>query len=84
MCIRDSSYRLLQGMLALTRKHPAERVDLACALALRARSFRYKTLRRLVEQQAERAPTPSRQLTQQHELIRPLSDYAALAAGVMS
>lgn len=79
------SYRLLQGMLALTRKHPPERVDLACGLALKARVFRHKTLRRLVEQQAERSPTPVRQLTQEHQLIRPLSEYAALAAaGVMS
>lgn len=78
------SYRLLQGMLALTRKHPRERVDLACALALKARAFRYKTLRRLVEQAAARTPIPIRQLTQEHEVIRPLSDYAALAAaGVM-
>lgn len=74
------SYRLLQGMLALTRKHPRECVDRACAAALRARAFRYKTLRLLTEKEARSAPTPTRHLTQEHPFIRPLSDYAALVA----
>jgi len=74
------SYRLLQGMLALTRKHPRDCVDRGCAVALRARSFRFKTLRRLVEREVQLAPVPSRRLTQEHALIRPLSDYAALVA----
>ena len=79
------SYRLLQGMLSLTRRHPRERVDEACAVALRARAFRYRTLRRLVEQAALRSPEPVRRLTQEHELIRPLSDYlVALNAGGLS
>ncbi|MBO0684731.1 MAG: IS21 family transposase [Candidatus Dormibacteraeota bacterium] len=72
------SYRLLQGMLALTRKHPRECVDHACAVALQSGSFRYKTLKRLVELEVERRPPPTRRLTQEHALIRPLSDYAVL------
>lgn len=76
------AYRLLQGMLSLTRRHPRERVDEACGLALKARAFRYRTLRRLVEQAAQRSPEPVPRLTQEHELIRPLSDYlVALNAG---
>ncbi len=74
------AYRLLQGMLSLTRRHPREQVDQACAVALEARAFRYRTLRRLVEQAALRSPEPARRLTQKHELIRPLSDYALVAA----
>jgi hypothetical protein len=73
------SYRLLQGMLALTRKHPRECVDRACATALKSRSFRFKTLRRLLEQEVERTPPTPRRLTQEHALIRPLSEYAVLA-----
>ena len=72
------SYRLLQGMLALTRRHPRERVDHACAVALEARSFRFKTLRQLVEREVERTPPSRRRLTQEHALIRPLSEYAVL------
>ncbi len=72
------AYRLLQGMVALTRSHPRERVDWACGVALGSRAFRYRTLRRLVEQAAGReAPRPSR-LTQQHELIRSLDEYGQL------
>lgn len=73
------SYRLLQGMLALTRKHPRECKDRACATALTARSFRFKTLKRLVEGEVERRPPTPRRLTQEHALIRPLSEYAVLA-----
>ena len=75
------SYRLLQGMLALTRKHPPECVDRGCAVALRSRAFRHKTLVRLVELEAARTPLPERKLTQVHPLIRRLAEYAALAAG---
>jgi len=68
------AYRLLQGMISLTRKHPRERVDWACAIALEHGVFRYKPLRRLVEQAAGRAPAPPA-LIQSHELIRDLSEY---------
>jgi transposase len=70
------SYRLLQGVIALTRSHPRERVDWACGVALERRCFRYRALRRIVEDAAARAPTP--QLLQRHEVIRDLADYAAV------
>jgi transposase len=68
------SYRLLQGMISLTRKHPKERVDWACGIALERRVFRYQPLRRLAEQAAARAPIQP-PLIQSHELIRELSEY---------
>jgi transposase len=69
------AYRLLQGMVSLTRKYPREQVDWACHRALEHRLFRYRILRRLVEQTA--AHTDSMPvLTQRHELIRELSEYA--------
>jgi len=52
------AYRLLQGLISLTRSHPRERVDWACGQTLQHRLFRYRTLRRLVEQAAERAVVP--------------------------
>ncbi len=70
------AYRLLQGMLSLTRSHPRERVDWACKLALERRLFRYKILRRIVEQAATHDPTPLPALIQSHELIRDLFEYA--------
>lgn len=69
------AYRLLQGMVALTRKHPRERVDWACGLALERRLFRFKPLRRLVEQAAEREPVLP-PLIQTHDIIRNLSEYS--------
>lgn len=68
------AYRLLQGMISLTRKHPKERVNWACGIALEHRLFRYKPLRRLVEQAAARAPVQL-PLIQSHEIIRDLSEY---------
>jgi hypothetical protein len=69
------AYRLLQGMISLTRKHPKEWVDWACGVALEGRLFRHKHLRRLVEQAARRAPAQL-PLIQTHEIIRDLSEYA--------
>ncbi|MBM4448925.1 MAG: IS21 family transposase [Chloroflexi bacterium] len=69
------AYRLLQGMISLTRKHPKERVDWACGIALEHQLFRHKSLRRLVEQSAARTPIQL-PLIQSHEIIRELSEYA--------
>ena len=68
------SYRLLQGMVSLTRSHPRERVDWACGVALDRQVFRYPVLRRLVDEAALEAPIPN--LLQGHPLIRDLSEYA--------
>ena len=68
------AYRLLQGMISLTRKHPRVRVNWACGIALERRLFRYKPLRRLVEQAAARSPAPP-PLRQSHDIIRDLSEY---------
>jgi transposase len=69
------SYRLLQGMIALTRRHPREQVDWACGVALERRVFRYATLQRLLEQASAQTPSPQLQLLQQHPLIRDLREY---------
>jgi hypothetical protein len=70
------AYRLLQGLISLTRSHPRERVDWACGYTLQYRLFRYGTLRRLIERAAAQAPVP--QLLQEHAVIRDLSVYAQL------
>jgi transposase len=69
------AYRLIQGMLSLSRNHPVERVAWACGAAHEARSYRYNTLTRLLDVAEKRQPTPRPALTQTHELIRPLTDY---------
>ena len=70
------AYRLLQGMLSLTRRHPRERVDWACRVALERQVYRYKVLRRLVEQAEARQPHQIPMLIQSHDMIRDLSEYA--------
>lgn len=67
------AYRLLQGMVSLTRSHPKERVDWACGVALDRGVFRYAVLQRLVDRASSQAPI--RQLLQQHPLIRDLNEY---------
>ena len=66
------SYRLLQGMLALTRKHPRETVDWACRVAHGNSCYHYQSLKRLVERAAGMKVDPL--LTQESELIRPLAE----------
>lgn len=68
------SYRLLQGVIALTRRHPRERVDWVCHTALERRCFRYQVLKRLADEAAERAQQP--ELLQHHEVIRDLTEYS--------
>ena len=70
------AYRLLQGMVSLTRNHPRERVDWACQVALKRRQFRYKVLHRLLEQAAAQSPVQVPVLIQSHEIIRDLFEYA--------
>ena len=65
--------RLIQGALALVRKHPKEAVLSAAKTCLAHRLFRYRDLRRFTEM-AERA-VPERRLTDVHDDIRPIHQY---------
>jgi hypothetical protein len=67
------AFRLIQGVLRLTRAHPRERVLHAARRAAEYRLFRYKDLKRLTETASP--AEPARVLTQEHELIRPLTAY---------
>ena len=67
------AYRLIQGVLGLTRGHPREQLLSAAGQALEHRLFRYKDLKRLTAAAAPTVPAPA--LTQEHESIRPLSQY---------
>lgn len=67
------AYRVIQGVLRLTRVHPRERVLHAAQRAIAHQLFRYRDLKRL----AEIAPQTQedRVLTREHESIRPLTHY---------
>jgi hypothetical protein len=67
------AYRLIQGVLRLTRRHPREQLLHAAGQALEHRLFRYKDLQRLTA--AALPADPARALTQEHESIRPMTQY---------
>lgn len=69
------AYRLLHGLVSLTRKHPAATVNRACRTALAHQAFRYRTLATLCKRQV---PEQRPLFTTDHELIRPLSEYQTL------
>jgi transposase len=68
--------RPLQGFLSLAHKYSADTINQAAKRALEIRSFRVKTIRSLCERrQNERTPSA---FTEQHPIIRPLSEYEDL------
>ena len=68
--------RVLQGLLALSKKHSSETLEKACETALSYGCFHLKAIRRLVDSQAaKQQPLPS---LDEHPIIRPLDDYAAV------
>jgi transposase len=65
--------RVLQGLLHLARKHPADTLEKACQSALSHAIFRLRALRPLLKQ-----PTSQAHFLEEHPLIRPLRDYGRL------
>jgi hypothetical protein len=70
--------RVLQGLLALTKKHPSETLEKACEIAISHGCFRLRTIRQLLQRKtAKQEPLP---FLDEHPLIRPLNDYAQIVA----
>ena len=70
--------RVLQGLLALTKKHSCETLEKACEIALSRGCYRLRTIRQLVGRKASKQePLP---FLEEHPIIRPLEDYAAVLA----
>ena len=68
--------RVLQGLLALTKKHSCESLENACKTALLHSVFHLRTLRKLLDRQVpKQQPLP---FLEEHPIIRPLEDYAAV------
>ncbi|HEX2518179.1 MAG TPA: IS21 family transposase [Castellaniella sp.] len=65
--------RVLQGLLSLAKRHPAEAIERACAIAAGYGCHRLRTVRRLIDRQA---PTQEQfAFMHEHPLIRPLAEY---------
>jgi transposase len=68
--------RILQGLLALARKHSSEPLEKACEIALSHGCYQLRTIRQLLQRQtAKQEPLP---FLDEHPLIRPLDDYASI------
>lgn len=70
--------RVLQGLLALSQKHSSQTLEKACESALSHGCFYLRTIRRLLQRPGDlQEPLP---FLDEHPLIRPLDDYAAIVA----
>jgi transposase len=69
--------RVIQGLLALSRKHRAFEIERACRIAREHQSYRLKSIRRLLQ-----SPVDEDQLDflEEHPLIRDLREYGAFVA----
>ena len=67
------AFRVIQGMLRLTREYPKEQVEWVCRTCLDRNIFKLRVLKRLLTQQKQDHHNDT--LMQEHDLIRPLSDY---------
>jgi transposase len=70
--------RVLQGLLALTKKHASETLEEACETALSHGCYRLRTIRQLLQRKAQKQQPLA--FLDEHPLIRPLDDYASIVA----
>jgi hypothetical protein len=67
--------RIVQGLLALSRKYESSAIEVACDKAWRSRAFRYRIVKRLLERQSDTQHTL--EFIEAHPVIRPLAEYGA-------
>ena len=70
--------RVLQGLLALAKRHDAEAIDRACQVAFSHGAWRLKTIRQLLKRDAPEQETFD--FLGEHPIIRSLSEYGKLVA----
>jgi transposase len=70
--------RVLQGLLALAKRHDPEAVERACEVAYSHGAYRLRTLRQLLKRDAPKQETFD--FLEEHPIIRSLSDYEKLVA----
>ena len=68
--------RVLQGVLSLTKKHDSQELEKACEVALSHGVYRLRTIRKLLARSAAKQIPFA--FLDEHPIIRPLDDYAAV------
>jgi len=71
-------HRVVQGLIALTRKHAPDELESACETALSYQCYTLRTLRKLIGRQAEQQKPL--EFLAEHPLIRPLDAYGQVVA----
>jgi transposase len=65
--------RIIQGLLALSRKYETSALEVACDQAWRSRGFRYRIVKQLLERQSATQQTMA--FIDVHPVIRPITEY---------
>jgi len=68
--------RVLMGLVSLTKRHRDAQIEQACGVARSHAAWRLRDIRSLLKHQVP--PHEQFEFTQEHPLIRSLTDYAAL------
>lgn len=66
--------RVLQGLLALTKKHRSSELETACEVAWRHQAYRLRTVRELLKRRT--AEQQTFEFLDEHPLIRSMSEYS--------
>ena len=69
-------HRVVQGLLALTRKHTCAELERACETALANQCYRLRLLRQLIARRGDKQQPL--EFLAEHPIIRPLEDYGAV------
>jgi transposase len=69
--------RVLQGLLSLANRRHLDAIERACQIAFSYGAWRLQTLKRLIEREGPTQETLP--FLDEHPIIRPLTEYAALA-----
>lgn len=70
--------RVLQGLLSLANRHPAESIEAACEAAFSHGAYRLRTIRQLIKRQTSKQQ--AFEFLDEHPIIRSLSEYGKLVA----
>ena len=74
--------RVLQGLMSMTYRHPADSVEKACDIAHSHGAYRLRDVRSLIERQAARQE--EFEFAKEHPIIRSLSEYGELVHSAFS
>jgi transposase len=68
--------RVLQGVLAMSRKHSSERIEQACQIAWQSGAFNCRIIRTLLKRQPP-ASQKTMEFMEDHPIIRPIGEYGS-------